>query len=159
MVVDLRAAFARVKSALMRRGRTEHDAEDLAQEAWLRLARYEREQPVERPEAFLMRAAMNLSIDAHRSRQSHGEEVLLEDQVLIDLSPGAEAVLLARERVARLSVCLSRLSERTRVIFLAHRIDGLSYQEIARQQQISVRAVERHIAKALLQLTAGMEGW
>jgi RNA polymerase sigma factor (sigma-70 family) len=156
---DLRAAFARGKAALMRRGRTEHDAEDLLQEAWVRMACYEREQPVEKPEAFLMRAALNLSIDAYRLRQSHGEEVLLEDEVLIDVSPGAEAVLLARERVARLSVCLSRLGDRTREIFLAHRIDGLSYQEIARQHQTSVGTVERHIAKAMLLLTTWMEGW
>lgn len=159
MTRDLRGAFARVKAALLRRGRTEHDAEDLLQEAWVRLACYEREHPVEKPEAFLMRAALNLSIDAYRLRQSHGEEVLLEDEVLVDLSPGAEAVLLARERVARLSVCLSRLSDQTREIFLAHRIEGMTYQEIARQHQLSVSTVERHVAKALLLLVTWMEGW
>lgn len=159
MTRDLRAAFARVKAALMRRGRTAHDADDLLQEAWVRLACYERGQPVEKPEAFLMRAALNLSVDAHRLRQSHGEEVLVEDELLIDIAPGTEVVLLARERVARLSVCLSRLSERTRDIFLAHRVDGLSYQEIARQHQVSVSTVERHVAKALMLLTAWMEGW
>lgn len=159
MTRDLRAAFARVKAALMRRGRTEQDAEDLMQEAWVRLACYERERHVEQPEAFLMRAALNMSIDTYRLSQRRGEEVLLDDEVLIDLAPGAEAVLLARERVARLSVCLSRLTDRTREIFLANRIDGLSYQEIARQHQISVSAVERHIAKALLLLTTWMEGW
>ena len=159
MTRDLRGAFARVKAALLRRGRTEHDAEDLLQEAWVRLACYEREHPVEKPEAFLMRAALNLSIDAYRLRQSHGEEVLLEDEVLVDLSPGAEAVLLARERVARLSVCLSRLSDQTREIFLAHRIEGMTYQEIARQHQLSVSTVERHVAKALLLLVTWMEVW
>lgn len=125
----------------------------------MRLACYERNQPVEKPDAFLMRAALNLSIDAYRLRQSRGEEVVLEEQVLLDLSPDAEAVLLAKERVVRLSVCLSRLGERTREIFLAHRIDGLSYQEIAREHHLSVSTVERHVAKALLLLTAWMEGW
>lgn len=55
--------------------------------------------------------------------------------------------------------CLLRLSERTRDIFLAHRVDGLSYQEIARQHQVSVSTVERHVAKALMLPTAWMEGW
>ena len=46
--------LAKVRGALQRRGRTSHEAEDLVQEAWLRLARYEDEkQPVEQPEAFL----------------------------------------------------------------------------------------------------------
>lgn len=69
---------------LIRRGRTEHDADELLQEAWVRLARYEREQPVQQPEAFLMRAALNLSIDAHSMRHTHGEEVLLENGALVD---------------------------------------------------------------------------
>ena len=160
MFKDLRDAFSRVKAALMRRGRTEHDADDLLQEAWVRLACYERGQPVEKPEAFLMRAALNLSIDAHRLRQSHGEEVLLEDVVLVDTTtPSAEAVLLGRERVARLGVCLGRLTEKTREIFLAHRVQGISYADIARQHNLAVSTVERHVAKATLLITTWMEGW
>lgn len=159
MTKNLRSMFASVRGALMRRGRTQHDADDLLQEAWVRLACYEREHPVDKPEAFLMRVALNLSIDAHRVRQNHGEEVQLEDAVLIDAAPSTEAVLLARERVARLSVCLGRLTGKTREIFLAHRIDGLSYQEIADQHQISVTAVAKHVAKALLLITTWMEGW
>lgn len=159
MTKDWRSAFARVKAALVRRGRSEHDADDLLQEAWVRLACYESEKPVDKPEAFLMRAALNLSIDAYRLRQSHGEEVLLEDVVLVDTSPSTEAVLLARERVARLSICLGRLSEKSRTIFLAHRIEGKTYQEIAREHSLAVSTVEKHIAKAVMQVTTWMEGW
>ncbi len=159
MVKNWQAAFARVRAALMRRGRSEHDAEDLVQEAWIRLACYEREQPVARPEAFLMRAALNLSIDAHRTRVSHGEEVLLEDVVLIDTTPSAEAALLAKERMARLSVALGRLNDKTRAILLANRVEGMSYQDISRQHGLSISAVEKHIAKATLMLTSWMEGW
>ena len=159
MVQDLRGAFLRVKRALMRRGRSAHDADDLLQEAWVRLACYEREHPVSNPDAFLMRAALNLSIDTHRLRQSHGEEVQLEDVVLLDATPSAESVLLARERMARLGVCLGRLSDTTREIFLAHRLDGQSYQEIAQQRGISPNAVAEHVSKALLQITTWMEDW
>jgi len=159
MVTNWQAVFSRVRAALMRRGRSVHDADDLVQEAWVRLAGYERGQTVDKPEAFLMRTALNLSIDAHRTRVSRGDEVLLDEVVLVDLAPGAEAVVLARERLARLSVCLGRLSDKTRDIFLAHRIDGLTYQEIAREHQLSISTVEKHIAKATLQVTSWMEGW
>ncbi|RQO56235.1 RNA polymerase sigma factor [Paucibacter sp. KBW04] len=153
--------FSRVRAALMRRGRSTHDADDLVQEAWIRLARYELDQPVpvERPEAFLMRTALNLSIDAHRARVNHGEEVLVEEVVLLDTAPGIEAVVLARERMARMSVCLNRLNEKTRDIFLANRIDGLTYREIAERHGLSTSTVEKHIAKATLQVTGWMEGW
>jgi RNA polymerase sigma-70 factor (ECF subfamily) len=143
----------------MRRGRTVHDADDLVQEAWVRLASYESEQPVERPEAFLMRTALNLSIDHHRARLSHGEEVLLDEVVLLDTRPSVEATLLARERMARLSEGLGRLGDKTREIFLAHRVDGLTYQQIAQHHRLSVSTVEKHIAKATLRLATWMEGW
>lgn len=159
MVNNWKAAFSRVRSALMRRGRSSHDAEDLVQEAWVRLVIYERQHSVDKPEAFLMRTALNLSIDSHRTRTARGEEVLLEDAVLIDTTPDAEAALLARERVARLSACVSRLNDKTRNIFLAHRVDGLSYQEIAHRHRLSVSAVEKHVAKAMLAITIWMEGW
>ena len=159
MVTNWQAALSRVRAALMRRGRTAHDADDLVQEAWVRLACYEREQTVAKPEAFLMRTALNLSIDAYRARASHGEEVLLDEVVLVDTTPGAEAVVLARERMARLSAGLGRLNDKTREIFLSHRVDGRSYQEIARQHQLSISTVEKHIAKATLQVTRWMEGW
>ncbi|CAM3882372.1 RNA polymerase sigma factor [Roseateles saccharophilus] len=152
--------LARVRGALRRRGRTEHEAEDLVQEAWLRLARYEDEkQPVEKPEAFLMRTALNLSIDTHRMNSGRGEHMLLEDVVLIDTTPSTEAVLLARERMARLTQGLGRLSEKTRDVFLANRLDGLPYTEIAKLHGISVATVQYHVAKATLRLTSWMEGW
>ncbi len=159
MVKNWKTALSSVRSALMRRGHTEHDADDLVQEAWVRLATYKEKETVERPEAFLMRAALNLSIDAFRSRASRGVELMVEDVVLVDTGPSAEAVLLARERAARLSVCLGRLNQRTRDILLAHRINGLSYREIARQYQLSTTAVEKYIAKATLLLTGWMEDW
>ncbi|WP_346014425.1 RNA polymerase sigma factor [Rubrivivax gelatinosus] len=90
--------LSRVRAALLRCGSTEHEADDLVQEAWLRLACYQREQTVAQPEAFLMRAALNLSIDAYRARTVRGEELLLDDVELIDAAPTAETVLLASPR-------------------------------------------------------------
>jgi RNA polymerase sigma-70 factor (ECF subfamily) len=131
----------------------------MVQEAWVRLARYEREKAVLEPEAFLMRTALNLSVDTHRARVSHGEEVLLDETDLIDGAPSADAVLLGRERMARLSLCLGRLNDKRRNIFLAQRVEGMTYREIAHHYQMSISSVEKHIAKALLQVTSWMEGW
>lgn len=159
MIRDWQSVFARIRSALLRRGRSEQDADDLVHEAWIRLASYSREHPVDQPEAFLMRTALNLSIDAHRASAIRGEQVLLEDVVIIDARPSADDAVLARERLARLSECLMRMNEKTRAVFLAHRVDGLSYKQIAAQQGITVSAVEKHISKALLLVTGWMEGW
>lgn len=159
MIRNLPLVFARIRAALMRRGRSAQDAEDLVQEAWVRLACYERDQVVEQPEAFMMKAALNLSVDAHRTRVSHGEEVLLEEVVLLDTAPGTEAIVLARERMARLSLGLGRMNDKTRDIFLCHRVEGMTYQEIAQRHGMSTTTVEKYVAKATLQLTSWMEGW
>lgn len=159
LTMDLKATFASIRAALRRRGATAQDADDLVQEAWVRLACYEGGASVQRPEAFMMRTALNLAVDAHRMKVAHGEQVLVDDVVLMDTTPDAEAALLAKERVVRLSEGVGRLSETTRSIFLAHRIDGLPYTEIARLHGVSVTTVHTHVAKATLQLTRWMQGW
>ena len=159
-LVNWQDVFARVRSALRRRGQTEHEAEDLVHEAWLRLVRYEDErQPVEQPEAFLMRTALNLSIDAHRMSVGRGEHLVLEEVLLIDTTPSVEALVLARERMARFALGVGRLTERTREIFVANRVDGLPHAEIAKRYGLSVTTVHQHLAKATLRLTEWMEGW
>jgi RNA polymerase sigma-70 factor (ECF subfamily) len=152
MAIDWKAAAASMISTLRRRGRTVHDAEDLFQEAWVRYATYERKDEVERPEAFMMRTALNLSIDMHRREQVQGERVPLEDAEVEDPAPGAEETVLARERMARADVCLRNLSPRTREIFMAHRVEGLSFQEVADRFGITFSAVEYHVARALAAL-------
>src|SRR6218665_246249 len=91
-----------IKFALTRRGGSPHDADHMIQEAWARLVSYEREHVVDEPDAFMMRTALNLWIDAHRGRAVQGEQVVLEDAVLVDPAPSVEAVVLGRERVKRL---------------------------------------------------------
>lgn len=62
------------------------------------------------------------------------------------------------ETVDRMEQALRRLPARRRNIFLLHRLDGLSYAEIADLYGISVRRVERHIAAAMLHLGCELDG-
>jgi len=151
--------FSEVKRALKKRGSSEQDADDFVQEAFVRLTCFARGSPVENPEAFLMRTALNLSIDAHRHRGMRGAEVLVDDVVIADARPGVEDQLLARERIARLNAGFANLDERAREMVLSHRLDGMSYEEIARRHGVSISTVHHQIAKALMQLTGWMHGW
>jgi len=163
-VKEWQSVFSRVKSALLRRGCSSHDADDLVQDAYLKLAGYEVDHTVLRPDAFLMRAALNLAIDFYRVQRNHGESVLLEEMTLdellrADALPTTEATVLARERMARLSESLAGMGLRTRRIFLAHHKDGMTYPEIARLHGLSVSSVEKHMAKATMAVMRWMEGW
>lgn len=62
------------------------------------------------------------------------------------------------EFLERLNQAIATLPRRDREIFLAHRVDGLSYQEIASRTGLSVRRVERHIARALYGIDRSLEG-
>jgi RNA polymerase sigma-70 factor (ECF subfamily) len=77
---------------------------------------------------------------------------------LSDGQPFHPEVLAARERLEKVMAALDSLGPRTREIFLLHRLDGLKYREIAARLDITVSAVEKHIAKASLFLVNWVEG-
>lgn len=56
------------------------------------------------------------------------------------------------ELFARLEAALPTLPRRRREIFLAVRLDAMSYAEIAQRTGLSAKRVEREFARALLQL-------
>jgi RNA polymerase sigma-70 factor (ECF subfamily) len=159
MLADLPGLFLRVKSALMRRGQSECDAEDILHDAWLQFQTTQQKQEVKSPEAFVMKVALNMAIDAHRMSLTRGEQVLPEDEVILDGSPSAEDVVLSRELAGRVIACLAQMNDKTRAIFLASKLDGMKYNEIAAKFGMTRSGVEWHISKAVMQLSDWMEGW
>jgi RNA polymerase sigma factor (sigma-70 family) len=141
----------RLRKVLRQRGALPQQAEDLVQEAALRLHIYTRERGVVvEPEAFLMRTALNLAVDAHRrGRLDRYEGSSVEDLELADLEPSADEVLAAEQRLLRYRDALDRVSSRTREVFFMHRLQGFTHGEIARRLGISVSAVEKHVASAV----------
>lgn len=62
-----------------------------------------------------------------------------------------------QELLERMEAIMRRLPRLTREIFLAHRLDDMPYEEIARRTGLSVRKVERHMARAILTLARGLD--
>lgn len=143
--------FRRLQRLLLRRGRTPEDTEDLIQEAYLRMQAYCRQgRQVRQPEAFLVRTVLRLHSNARRYAHRHpniGQAV--EDLVLLDTSPLPDEVLEGEQCLRRLRAALDAVNPRTREIFFMHRLDQLSYAQIAARVGISVSAVEKHIASAV----------
>jgi RNA polymerase sigma-70 factor (ECF subfamily) len=61
------------------------------------------------------------------------------------------------ELLKRLEKAVSRLPHTTRAIFIARRLDDISYEEIAERTGLSVRQVERHMARAIYRLSREIE--
>jgi RNA polymerase sigma factor (sigma-70 family) len=60
--------------------------------------------------------------------------------------------LEARDSLARIEAAMHRMKPKTREIFMAHRLDGLTYCEIAERTGMSVSGVEKQMAKAIAQI-------
>lgn len=135
--------------------RTSHDsAQDLAQQSFARLAALDQSkiEAIDCPSAYLHRTAINLLKDQARLDDRHAARlhVPIEDVAL--LAPDQIAALEARDMLARLEAAILRLKPRTREIFLAHRIDGYSYAEIAARTGLGVKAIEKHMSRAIAHL-------
>jgi RNA polymerase sigma factor (sigma-70 family) len=147
--------FARLLRFLRRKGRSREDAEDLIQEAMLRLHIFGQAAAVENEAAFLQRTVNNLSIDQYRREQtstrgSAALEVVLErSSTGCHVSSIPEEALDAEQRIRQLRITLDAVSRRTRDIYFAHRA-GYSYAEIAAWLDISHMTIKRHITRALL---------
>ena len=148
--------FDRLLQFARRKGRTQEDAEDLVQEALLRLHVYARENRVANEEAFLRHAVNNLSIDQHRrDRPDLHPTVPIDDIYGIDehlewisVNPNHEEIIETLQRLDTIGALLEASSTRTREIYIAHRL-GYSYGEIMEHMNISAITISRHIARAL----------
>jgi RNA polymerase sigma factor (sigma-70 family) len=58
----------------------------------------------------------------------------------------------------RLERAMRALPRPTREVFLAHRLDDMSYSEIAERTGLSVNEVERHIARVIIAIDRSLNG-
>lgn len=151
---DALVAFLRHRSG------SEADAQDAAQESMIRLMQYRGQQPVEAWKPLLYRIAINVAHDQKRRQHSRHSEAHHSldpaDGELPAELPTQEQRMADLQELAAIRELILRLPGRCRQIYLLNRIEGMSYSEIARHCGISVKAVEKHVAKALLHLRKGL---
>jgi len=155
---DLTLPLARWRAVRdrIRRATGRDDAEDLLQSAAVRLLEPGRGD-IRNPEAYLVTAARNLGWDTGRQEQREANAPLgLSTADMACPQPSPFDVYESRRRLEHLEAGCRMLPERTRSIFLLHRLDGLSYSDIAKRLGVSVSAVEKHISHALSYLSDWM---
>ena len=137
--------------------RDSESARDLVHEAFAKLAglSFARRLAVVRPESYLFKICLNVLRDRGRSeavRQSI-------EAGAIDTSDADNPIaqLESRDTLRRLEKAMLRLKPKTRAIFLARRLDGLSYAEIAERTGLSIWGVEKQMAKAIAMIDRMMD--
>lgn len=140
-----RAEEPKLHRFFRRRLRSGEDAHDMVQEAFTRFAGIAANAMPDRPAAYLQRIASNLLIDLGRRAPLWAEAIETE----IPVRAEQEDAIAAADVMAIYRRTMDAMPERTRTVFLLHRVEELPYREIGARLGISIPAVQKHVAKAL----------
>ena len=132
------------------------DAQDIVQDSFLALWKYGYADNAESSRIlftiirnkclnYLKHAAVKSNYRDLIQKTVKGNELLYN----LDFSYDADAGLLYNELETYIQKVLASLSERCREVFISSRFLGMKNKEIAQKLNISVKAVEKHIGKAL----------
>jgi transmembrane sensor len=153
------AAFAASQRDLLRflRRRTGcgETARDLVQDAWLRVAERRAGSDTVVPatadhqRAYLFTVAERLAID-HLRRQSHwAGELAPRLTAGPAYTPDVAESHAHAQALRAVERALAGLPERTRTVFLGHRLDGTPHEELAQRFGVSRKTIEREVTRAM----------
>lgn len=142
-----------LRAFLYRLLRSEADAEDVAQESYLKLYRLARPDEASYPRALLFRTATNLAITRLAARER--DKLVAMDPLDLDALGNqqwsAETAAMYTEAVDELNLTIKSLTPRTRQVLVMHKFLGMTNQEIADELGITHSTVEQHVTRALAQ--------
>ncbi|MDR6967832.1 RNA polymerase sigma-70 factor (ECF subfamily) [Flavobacterium arsenatis] len=129
----------------------EEQANDMAQEAFIKLWENCSEVPLEKAKSFIYKVANNATLN----KIAHQKVVVAFAQKTNPMhhtNESPEFILEHEQFKTKLEKAIQNLTESQRTAFLLNRIDGKKYSEIAEILDISVKAVEKRISGALFSL-------
>lgn len=153
--VDLGTVFvahqAQLRRAALKILGDSERAEDVVQDAYLKVTETQGALDIRQPLAYLYQIVRNLAIDRHRRAAFEGNLFDSEEEGLHvpGLTGTPEAIAISRQHLTMVARALSELPERTRRVFELHRIDGHTHCAIASQLQISTSLVNILIHDAM----------
>ena len=136
---------------LRRRVPGQIDAEDLAQEVYVRLLRVEKLDSIEEPQAYLYRVASNVAAE-WRMRACHSKPHSAEELEALVATATPESLIDEAQFSAQLNAALLLLTPMARAVIYLKLRDGMSHEEIARHLGITTRRVRRHLTHAYAHL-------
>jgi len=158
VAVDERAAvierlFREHNEALIRflalRLRSQQEAKEIAQEAYVRLLKLDQPGAVSFLRAFLFKTAANLAVDRIRHEQT-ARNAAREIKFLEEFTrhPTPEQFASDAEQVRLLQKLIEELPPKCKRAFLLHRVHGLDFASIAAQMGLGERMVRTYVVRA-----------
>lgn len=125
-------------------------ADDIVQDAFLKFWSNCHKIIPGKAKSFLFTIANNLFLNEYSKRKVAINFKKTLQKNYTNESP--EFILEEKEFHSKLQNAIMKLSEAQRIAFLMNRVDGKKYKEIAEILKISIKAVEKRIHNALLNL-------
>jgi len=124
------------------------DADDLAQDTFLRILKSDAAAAVREPRDFLVTLAKRVMVDFFRRKTL--ERAYLEMLALIPeaYAPSPEQRQCLLESLQQIDGMLDGLGPKVKQAFLLSQLEGLSYADIALQLGVSVSSVKKYMARA-----------
>ena len=154
----------RLRNFIRKRVLDEGEAEDILQEVFYEFVQaYRLMKPVEQAGAWLFRVAKNRIIDRFRTRRAETlrapappnaseEEVFPWEELLPSPDAGPEAAYARAVLLDEIDAAMDELPEEQREVFVAHQIEGRSFNELAAATGLSVNTLlsRKHYAVLFL---------
>jgi len=142
-----------VKAFVRRRVSSDAEADDLAQEAFVRLCTANNNASISQPQAYLFRIARNLIVDHQRKSTRSTERVVPYEDSHSPVTQIVQEVEIIEQNLQKLfEVALSELSEKRRRVFIMKRFENRSTLFIAFELGITPRMVRKHLILAVSHL-------
>lgn len=133
------------------------EAEDVAQDAFVRVQPVMARETVKNPEALLYTTARRLALNQiKRRRISPIAGNTADADGMGATNPGVVQQVMARQEWQNLEQAIAQLPEGCRTVLLLRKLEFLSHQEIAGRLGIAISTVEKQHARALRLLRAAL---
>lgn len=140
----------RLQRRLRARLRNDADAQDLAQEAYLRLLRVAEKDFIRHPQTYLFRIANNLVYELYTNElpaERRADEKELEEVEAKE--PSLEHTLEKQRQLENIEIAMRELSPKCQAVVSMRSRQGMSNREIADQLDISTEMVKKYMAKGI----------
>jgi len=138
--------------------RTDQDAEDVVQEAYLRAVRFFGGFRGGDAKAWLLTIVRNASHSAWQRGRGAGATVPLDEDTpeVEDAALGPEDLLLQKASRQEVREALDALPVEFREVLVLRELEGLSYKEMAEVTQVPIGTVMSRLARARARLRRGL---
>jgi RNA polymerase sigma factor (sigma-70 family) len=161
--VDIGRMYQEIRSSLLqyasRYFKRPQEAEDVVQEAFVKVLEAQRKREIDLPRRYLFRTTRNISLtelskSATRLTDTVGDLLPEGDQFV---GPSMEEQFEASEKFELFCCAVRQLPTKCRRAYVLRRVYGFSQKEVAERMNISLKTVETHLTKAIARCTEYMD--